>query len=608
MKKYNIRNFALVVLLILMGAGCKDFLKENSISNITTDSYVVNEAGYEDLIKSCYPLLRDYILNYPLVLPGTDMFQAGGWSVKAIGDGPYLDQYDIRFNSSAGEVSAFWDILYRNIGRTNAAISRADGITYADPAKKAARMAEAKFLRALSYFYVVQTWGDAPMPLTETVAPDKAVVRVPSATIYTQILKDLTEAETALPVTASDYGRVTKGAAQFLLSRVYLTRGWNFKGALGGVATDFKSALDYADKVIAAYPLVAQYKTLFPTRSNNPLTQYTGAQNDRNSEVVFAVQYNSDLLTNAMEVPYPSTATREPGNYYHSIFPGNGELVGSTGRTSDYNRSLGQNQPTPSSYRFFDPQRDSRYTQDFVNAVWALKAVSNYAYSYTDPNAKVSFAVGDTVAYWTAWNKPASGAQKGIDEGGTKKYAVMNLDQLVSGVSISRLTCGAPSMWKFWQPGIPYGDGYGTFDFALFRSAEAYLLAAEAILKGAGNGTLGGADVYYNKVLDRAVGVGVDPQRAKFPEDLTSLETISYRATPATISIDMVLDESGRELFGEFNRWFDLKRTGKLIERAKKYNFWTKAKGNPTDNSLVCPIPQTEIDRSAPSIQQNPGY
>ena len=127
-------------------------------------------------------------------------------------------------------------------------------------------------------------------------------------------------------------------------------------------------------------------------------------------------------------------------------------------------------------------------------------------------------------------------------------------------------------------------------------------------MKGAGNGTLGGADVYYNKVLDRAVGVGVDPLRAKFPEDLTNQETISYRATASTISIDMVLDESGRELFGEFNRWFDLKRTGKLIERAKKYNFWTKAKGAPSDNNLVRPIPQSEIDRSAPSVTQNPGY
>jgi hypothetical protein len=86
------------------------------------------------------------------------------------------------------------------------------------------------------------------------------------------------------------------------------------------------------------------------------------------------------------------------------------------------------------------------------------------------------------------------------------------------------------------------------------------------------------------------------------------LETVSYRATPSNVTIDLILDESARELLGEFNRWFDLKRTGKLIERAKKYNNWTKAKGVPTENSLVRPIPQSEIDRSAPAITQNPGY
>jgi hypothetical protein len=608
MKKYLIRNISLAVLFVLIGAGCQDFLKEQSISNITADSYVSTEAGYEDLVKSCYPLLRDFLLNYPLVLPGTDIFQAGGWNKLAVGDGPYLDQYDIRLNSSSGEVSAFWDILYREIGRTNAAIGRAAGITYVDAAKKAARVSEAKFLRALSYFYLVQTWGDVPMPLLETITSDKGVIRVPSAEIYTQILKDLTEAEAALPVTATDYGRVTKGAAQFLLARVYLTRGWNYKGSIGGSTADFKSALDWADKVIAAYPLVPQYKTLFPQRSNNPLTQYTGAQNDRNSEVVFAVQYNSDVLTNAMEVAPGGPTTREPGNYYHSIFPSLEPPVGSTGRTSDYNRSLGQNQPTPATYRLFDPQKDSRYAHDFVHASYALVAVSNFAYSYSNPNLKINFAKGDTVVYWTLWNQPAALTQKGIDEGGPKKYNVMNLDQMISGVSVSRLATGSPGMWKFWQPGIPYGDGFGTFDFALFRSAEAYLIAAEAIVKGATGGVLGGANVYYNKLVDRAVGPGVDPLCAKYPEDLTSFETVSYRATASNVTIDLILDESARELLGEFNRWFDLKRTGKLIERTKKYNNWAKTKGNITENSLVRPIPQSEIDRSSPQILQNTGY
>jgi len=603
MKKYFIRNLSIFIILLFMNAGCEDFLKEQSISNITADSYIINEAGYENLVNACYPLLRDFILQHQLVLPGTDIFQAGFWTATTVGEGNPLDQYDVRLNSSLSEVSTFWKILYREIGRTNSALDRADGITYTNPAKKAARVAEAKFLRALSYFYLVQTWGDVPMPLHETNKPDKNVVRVPSAEIYSQILKDLNEACKDLPVTATDYGRVTKGAAWFLLARVYLTRGWNYKNSLGGSNADFQLALAYADSVIAAYPLVSDYKTLFPKRSNNPLTQYTGTQNDRNSEVVFAVQYNPNVLTNTNET------ANEPGNYYHSIFPGNGELVGNPGRTSDYNRSLNRNVPTPSLYRLFDPQKDKRYLHDFVDAIYALKEVKNYAYSYTNPNLKVSYAVGDTVCYFTPWNKPAYGADKGIDEGGTHKYAVINLDQYIDGIPVSRLRSNAPSMWKFWQPGIPYGDGYGTFDFALFRSAEAYLIAAEAILKGATGGKLGGADAYYNKLIDRAVGTGIDPQCAKYPENITSFETVSYRATPATISIDMILDERARELLGEFDRWYDLKRTGKLIERTKKMNLWTKAKGsNMSEYHLVRPIPQDEIDRSSPQISQNPGY
>lgn len=605
MKKHKIYHSILALLLIMMGSGCQDFLEENSISNITTDSYVINENGFEDLIKSCYPLTRDIIGFQNTVnmgLNGTDIFTQGGWSNPAVKQSSPFEMYDVTLNSSLGELSGFWDILYREIGRTNTAIERAESITYADATKKAARVAEAKFLRALSYFYLVQTWGDVPMPLKETVAADKAIVKVPAAQIYTQILKDLTEAEAALPVTATDYGRVTKGAAQFLLAKAYLTRGWNYNNSLGGSSADFKSALDWADKVIAAYPLVAQYKTLFPLHDENPLKQYTGAQNDRNSEVVFAVQYSSDVLT------YTNEVAGQPGNYYHSMFGGSGEtLPGNLGRTSDYNRHLPNCVVTPAMYRLFDPDKDSRYAHNFVDAQYALKDAPNYGYSLTDASLKISYAKGDTVAYFPAWNKAISATQRGIDQGGKKKYTVITVDEY-GNAQTTRLNGLTPLMWKFWQPGIQYGDGYGTFDFALFRSAEAYLIAAEAILKGATGGKLGGADVYYNKLIDRAVGVGVDPKCAKYPEDLTSMETVSYRATAGNLTIDMLLDESARELMGEFNRWWDLKRTGKLIERAKKMNPWVKKTAKIADYHLVRPIPQTEIDRSSPAISQNQGY
>jgi hypothetical protein len=610
MKKITILGYFPALLMMLTVSGCEDFLKEESVSNVTTDSYVVDEAGFEDLVKACYPLTRTMISaqdKVSLALNGTDIFTEGDWDNPTTTGSPW-ELYDVRLNSSMGELASFWDLLYREVGRTNTAINRADGIAYVNPEKKAARVGEAKFLRALSYFYLVQTWGDVPMPLSETKTPNKASVRVPAADIYTQIIKDLTEAEAALPAQATDYGRATKGAAQFLLARVFLTRGWNFDNSLGGSAADFQTALSWADQVIQNYPLVSEYKKLFPLHDENPLNQYTGAQNDKNSEVVFAVQYSDDVLTYTNEPGSEGDAPDEPGNSYHSMFGGSGErLPGNLGRTSDYNRHLGKVITAPAMYRLFDPQKDSRYAHDFVDAQYALKDAPNYGYSLTDPSLKISYVKGDTVAYFPPWNEVITLDKLGIDLGGTKKYTVITIDQY-GKAQTTRLNGLTPLMWKFWQPGIPYGDAYGTFDFALFRSAEAYLIAAEAIVKGATGGMLGGADVYYNKVLDRAVGVGVDPMCAKYPEDITSMETVSNRATPSNNSVDLILDERARELMGEFNRWFDLKRTGKLVERVTKMNPWTSKAGDLDAHHLVRPIPQHEIDRSSPAVSQNPDY
>ena len=59
---------------------------------------------------------------------------------------------------------------------------------------------------------------------------------------------------------------------------------------------------------------------------------------------------------------------------------------------------------------------------------------------------------------------------------------------------------------------------------------------------------------------------------------------------------------------GEYVRWYDLKRTGKLIERATKYNPWTAASGSLDEHHLLRPIPQQEIDLSTNNLGQNPGY
>src|SRR5690606_17052247 len=110
-----------------------------------------------------------------------------------------LTQYDAGLNGSLEEVVAPWTILYTQIGRTNTAISRAGGVEGMADSLKTIRVAEAKFLRALSYFYLVQQWGDVPMPLTESQTASKEAVRVAAADVYKQIISDLTVAETDLP-------------------------------------------------------------------------------------------------------------------------------------------------------------------------------------------------------------------------------------------------------------------------------------------------------------------------------------------------------------------------------------------------------------------------
>lgn len=615
---YSKTKFLLVAGLLLVSMSCQDsFLDENPKSTLTTDVYYKTEAGFEDLIRACYPLLRNIHQNRVLVLNGTDLFSSqSGWNPSAVNgkETPtsLYDVYDTRFNATLPELQSLWQMLYAEIARTNTAISRADGITTMAAALKDTRVAEAKFLRALCFFYAVQQWGDIPMPLAEITTPQKDFPRVASAEVYKQIIADLLECETKLPVTASNYGRVTKGATQFLLARVYLTRGWNFNNALGGSSADFDSALQYADKIIDAYPLAASYKDLFPKRSDNPLTQYTGAQNDKNAEIVFAVQYNGDVLTNKTDPAFTQDAAG--GNDLHSKFGPSGEgFIGSKGRTSDYNRSQGIHQINAATYRMFDPDIDTRYAHNFVSVGYALSAVKDYKpLPQSNPNLKINFNVGDTVLINRPWNKPATTLEeRGVDLGGTKNYAVVNTYEYGGGYPIdnSGLNVQAPLMWKFWQPGIPYGDAYGTFNECVFRSAEAYLIAAEAIVKGAKGGKLGTAEVYYNKVLDRALGTkqGSDPKCATAPEDQKSLDAVSYRATAANITIDLILDERGRELMGEYGRWYDLKRTGKLVERVKKYNPWVKGQSI-TDKHNLRPIPQSEIDLSFPKMSQNSGY
>ena len=640
MKKYNVKHIILSLTLVgMMVAGCKKtFLDEFNPSNRTTDNYYTDAAGYESLVISCYPLLRDITQQRVPTLNGTDLFSSSGWGGLLIYPtqttqlGSAYDAYDQRLNASLGELQTLWDLLYKEINRCNAAVERSTGVTNMVDSVKNVRIGEAKFLRSLSYFWAVQQWGDIPMPLKETTTGSLEVVKTPQKDVYTQIITDLNDAILKLPATQKDAGRVTKGAAKFLLARVYLTRGWNFNNALGGSAADFTSALALCDDLISSglYPMESNWNNLWPIHNKNPKAETATVASsvavaNASKEVIFAVQYANALAYNGDG--NMSTSTGLIGNNMHSVFSGGPSGPAQESRTSTYNRFLPSHNVTWAAYRLFDPQMDVRYEGTFNSVSYATVAgtvslASNKPYNQA---LTLTYKIGDTTAYIYPWNRPITSVdQYGVNiPGGKKNYSVANVIDLfwVGKVSATQVISDAigwstPMFWKFWQPGVTYADGYSTFNDPLFRSAEVYLMAAEAIVKGATGAKLGTADVYYNKVLDRALGAnaGKDPMCAANPANVNDAVSVaSYRATPANINIDMILDEYGRELLGEGNeRWYQLKRTGKLIERATKYNGWTTwgvagAKQIDTKH-LLRPIPQGMLDNSNPRIAQNPGY
>jgi hypothetical protein len=638
----NIRVLALALAVATAAStGCKkDFLDEFNPTNRTTDNYYNTAAGYDALVISCYPLLRDITQQRVITLNGTDMFSANSWAgtlffpSQTTQSGSNFDTYDIGLNSSSGEVQVLWDLLYRNINRCNAAVERTGAVQGMSDSVRNVRTAEARFLRALCYFWAVQQWGDIPMPLKETTTASLEVKKTPQKDVYTQIVSDLEWAIPKLPNVQSANGRATRGAARFLMARVLLTRGWNFQNALGGTPADFTAALAHCDDLIASglYPLEANWNNLWPIHNKNPKRETATAASsvagaNASREVIFAVQYSNPNAYNGDG--NMSTSTGLIGNNMHTVFSGGPNGVAQESRTSTYNRFLPAHRATWGAYRLFDPTLDSRYEGTFNSVTFAtVNGSVSLANNRPFPQARsLSFVVNDTTAVVLPWNVPMNDVtQLGQNiPGGTKKYAVQNVVDLFwmgkltpTQQVIDPMAWDGPMFWKFWQPGIAYGDGFSTFNDPLFRSAELFLMAAEAIVKGATGAKLGTADVYYNRVLDRALGAnaGRNPLRATNPGNVLDPVTnvTSYRATPSNINIDMILDEYGREFLGEGNeRWYQLKRTGKLVERSLLFNGWTKwgraGVAQITANKhLVRPLPQGMLDNTTPRIDQNPGY
>ena len=169
----------------------------------------------------------------------------------------------------------------------------------------------------------------------------------------------------------------------------------------------------------------------------------------------------------------------------------------------------------------------------------------------------------------------------------------------------STFTCGYGyikwrNVTKTDQP-APQGEAYTSIDFPMFRTGEAYLIAAEAILRGAQGGTRAQALSYVNEIRQRAYMSG-KYAKAGVRSD------VAGTITDAQLTLDFILAERQRELASELVRRTDLVRFGKFT----KGNNWDWKNGerlgaDVDDHFNVFPIPETERTNN-PNLKQNDGY
>lgn len=596
----NTKSILIALALIVFSTqSCKDFLDENLVSDVSAGSYFTTAAGMEDAVDATYSFLREIYSNeraYMMSIFGTDTHTNG-----ADGGWKSFNFYDNNLNASSGILLEQWTFLYQGINQANAVLNRSAAVTDMSDDVKLQRQAEVRFLRAFYYFYLVQTWGDVHFTIEETIGAQVTANNTSQATIYLEgIIPDLEFAIANLPATQSNYGRTTKPAAQFLLGKAFLTRGYQSFGQ----ASDFANAETLLTNVIADYnfALVASHKDLWDQ------------DKQLNSEVIWAIQYSTDLILNGGD--------NGVGNRGHLYFGMEYDIQPGMIRDIANGRPFKRFRPTDYMLGVWETARvkDQRY-EDTYKHVWysndnrtSGNGIPLWKQVHVDKGAKKAngslvmaadigkrrFEVGDTALYIPG---PGQDAKWLGDEKLKVRYTVITKNK--ASYPASTLPTSDPNYYpsdpfvynerlfptinKFFDPRRPTIQWErGSRDWFAMRLADALLLRAEARFK-------------QNKLQLAAGDINVVRTRAAKPGKVADMQI-----TSGDVTLDFILKERAFELDAEQSRWFDLARTGKLVGYVTLYN--PLGAVNIQAHHIHRPIPQAQIDRTLGGYPQNCGY
>lgn len=549
MKNNIFKYFLSALALVIVFTACQKKLEEYNPSGLTASTVYTKAVGFETLVNAAYSYSRYWYgkeEGYQLSEMGTDIWTSGTGDVY-----PQVSQYNNLQGNNTNALDLEWNSFYAAINLCNTGITNIAAVTDYTAAQKATREGELRFLRAFYNWHIVETWGGVQL----TTKPSDGVITTANRTsvdsFYTQIFADLQFAVANLPLTTAEYGRATQPVAKAFLARMYLTRGQN------------AAAIALANDVIKnyGYSLLPAYSDLWDMGKL------------KNKEVVWAVDYSTNLALNDLaSSTFPSGHSRGSNNG-HLMFLMVYDQVNTSILIRDIpnGRPFNRYMPTLSFLNLFDDANDGRYAASF-QTVW------------TANKAATGFAVGDTAAFASkAIIPPAVMA--------SKKYTTYDQAKTyaANGVPVQRKFYVSLKKFKD-STRASLSEAQSARDAYVIRLAEMYLIAAEA-------------EVNIGKTDSAAYYVNIIRTRAALPGKVAQMQV-----TPAQMNLDFILDERARELAGEQLRWFDLKRTGKLIDRIKTMNPDAAIYVQPFHT--VRPIPQSQIDAvtNKSAFPQNQGY
>lgn len=226
MKNYIIISTVGLLVGFMAFCSCDDFLDKEPPSSISDGNFWNDENDAYMALVGCYRFQTGWSHDDFATPQGLLYLDFAG------GNGTEKENFSTLMASSNtlatnSNIMYYWGNAYTQIAKYNTFLDNIDDCPFSDESRKKQWTSEVKCLRAYFFFYLAFYFKDVPMPLTSlSLSEANSIAQTPQKEVYNQVENDLLEAVSVLPDKRADseYGRFTKGAAQVLLSRVYLAQ------------------------------------------------------------------------------------------------------------------------------------------------------------------------------------------------------------------------------------------------------------------------------------------------------------------------------------------------------------------------------------------------